>query len=218
MSDFVYYELDDKSLTPALRKRLFAIPELRLRPDHEAKGWLVRSPTTVPRFEDHRLVQEERWARASAAPKPRPGARAASPSLIACPWKILPGERKAQLSRQRLTPKRSVLQLTFGEGRGDAVSIEVETTLPNAMTHLHVELRVPSDVALSLEPSLLSRRGRSVSVLQAQRTSGAGSASFDWALPKLSAEERGRIEKLSLTLSTEADSASVFVDAISFSA
>lgn len=217
MPEFVYYEIDQEAVTRTLRERLFTIPHLRMRPDPEGGGWLVRSPEPVQPFEGGRRVQEARWATA-VAPRPLPPTTGKVPDLIARAWKVVPGSRAGELSRKATGPRRSGLQLAFGEGTGDAVTLSTQTPIPGGATRLSVELRSQGGMALGVEPSFRSPRGRPLATLEARSVSGPGRKTLDWSLPDLNEVERSRVAELSFSLSSEADWAVVCLDAIAFGA
>jgi hypothetical protein len=216
MAEFMYYEIDADAVTPTVRKRLFAIPSLRMRLDVDGKEWLVRSTEPVPTFKGRRVVKEDRW-NATLEPRPRLPTRGSVTDLVARRWAIEPGARKAELARKLLATKRSSVQLTFGDGQSDAVSIGVDTTLPNGTSGVHLELQAPGAVTLRVSPSLRSSRGRPLAIFEAKDASGTGRLLLDWELPELSDDDRGRVAQLSLTLSTEADRAIVLIDSVAFS-
>jgi hypothetical protein len=213
MAQFTYYEVGSEELT-ALREQLGNSPDHRLRRDVDGARWLVRSSKTL-KLEGARKVKPERWE-AALAPRERAPVKGVAPELIARPWRVEPGARKGQLARRSLTPKRATLELTFGAGSGDAVTIVTDTALPPGVKRLQAELRVPAGIVVGVSPSLRSGRGRLRAVLESRTLSQAGRATLEWSLPELPAGERDAIAALAFTLSTEADSGSLFLDAITF--
>jgi len=211
MAQFTYYEVADEQL-PALRKLLGKVPDHGLRRDAEASSWLVQSSKAL-KFEGARKVKPERWEAARVMPVRAP-VKGIEPELLARTWKVEPGSRKAQLIRRALTSRRAALELAFGAGSGDVVSIVTEIALPARAQRLHALLCVPAGVVLGVSPSLRTARGRLRAVLETRTLFQPGPATLDWPLPELAVADREAIATLALALSTEADSGSILLDAL----